>query len=142
MMRVTLRSDGEIILVDDDDIEIMIARKNLARSRLRNPLVTFQSGPAFLAHMDRVKEHLHPMPSLVLLDLRMPVMDGFEVLEQLRIDEASSEVPLIMVFSNSDNESDMEKAVQLGAAGYWVKPNSGDEYVALFDQLAESPLPA
>ena len=131
-----MRNDNEIILVDDDDIEIMIARKNLARSRLRNPLLTFQSGSAFLAHMDQVKANLRPMPSLVLLDLRMPLMDGFEVLEHLRADEAFRQIPVIQIFSNSSNDSDIARSAQLGADGYWVKPSSSEEYIALFDELA------
>lgn len=137
MKAFPLHSDAEIVLVDDDEVEIMIARKNLARSRLRNPLLTFQSGGAFLAHMGEVKAERHPIPSLVLLDLRMPLLDGFEVLERLRSDQAFSEIPVILIFSNSNNESDVAKSAALGADGYWVKPTSSEGYVALFDRLAE-----
>ena len=135
MKPVAILGDNEIILVDDDEIEIMIARRNLERSQLSNPLLAFQSGSEFLAHMRHVKAKARPTPSLVLLDLRMPLMDGFEVLEQLRADVAFREIPLL-IFSNSNYDGDATRAARLGADGYWLKPNSSSEYIALFDRLA------
>ncbi len=135
---MTSLKENDIILVDDNDIEIMLARANLARSQLRNGLLAFMSGPEFIDHMSQVKAGQQPMPPLVLLDLRMPLMDGFEVLQRIRSEATFSEVPVIMMFSNSDDENDIQKAQQLGAQGYQVKPSSSDGYIAFFNQLAET----
>ena len=135
-MRVTLRSGGRLVYVDDDDLEILIARKNLALSSLRRELLTFDSGSAFLEHMDLVKRGLQPMPTLVILDLRMPQLNGFDVLERVRADASFHALPTIVMFSNSDNPADIDRSTRLGADDFWVKPSSSDAYVELFDELA------
>lgn len=135
-MGIALHNDNEIILVDDDAIEIMIARRNAAASRLRNALMPYKSGPEFLDHMDQVKAGDRPMPALVLLDLRMPGMDGFEVLQRIRSQPTFGEVPVIVMFSNSDALTDMRRAADLGANDYRVKPTSSDGYIAIFNELA------
>ena len=101
MTEVVVRGSGAVVLVDDDEIEILIARKNHARSRLRNALLTFQAGSAFLAHMDEVKALRQRMPELVLLDLRMPEMDGFTVVERLRADPQLLEQAVINLLRNA-----------------------------------------
>ena len=69
------------------------------------------------------------VPDLVLLDLIMPKLHGFEVLKALKSDPATSQIPVI-VFSNLGQESDSRMAHELGALDYWVKSNLGLEDLA------------
>lgn len=69
------------------------------------------------------------VPELVLLDLIMPKLHGFEVLKALKSDPATSQIPVI-VFSNLGQESDSRMAHELGALDYWVKSNLGLEDLA------------
>jgi DNA-binding response OmpR family regulator len=70
-----------------------------------------------------------PRPQLLLLDLNLPKVDGFEVLRRLRASEKFSAVPVIMI-SSSDSPGDRSKAAELGA-GYFRKPPSYDEFLKL-----------
>lgn len=136
MTTIKIANDNEIIMVDDDEMEFTIAERYLKKSKLKNKLLTFQGGQPFLDYMQGVKSGEHRIPALVLLDVRMPAMNGFETLRRLRADPAFEDVPIMMMFSNSDLENDVELASELGADYYQVKPQSGDEYVAFLNSLA------
>jgi CheY-like chemotaxis protein len=76
----------------------------------------------------------HPLPALVVLDLKMPRMSGFDVLAWLATQPALKEIPVV-VLSSSGDESDMKKARQLGAREYFVKPHSFDEFMRIAHQM-------
>jgi CheY-like chemotaxis protein len=76
------------------------------------------------------------MPAVVLLDINMPGLDGFEVLQRIREREAFAQLPVIMMLTNSDNPRDIERAAELGANGFQTKPATMKEYVRFFDSLA------
>jgi two-component system, OmpR family, response regulator RpaB len=71
----------------------------------------------------------HELPDLILLDLIMPKLHGFEVLKALKKDPATSQIPVIVV-SNLGQDSDSSMARELGAVDYWVKANLGLEEMA------------
>jgi CheY-like chemotaxis protein len=76
----------------------------------------------------------HPFPKLVLLDLRMPRVDGFEFLEWKRKQPHLAELPVV-VWSSSDLPSDMEKAAALGASDYIVKPVIGHGLIEALERI-------
>ena len=131
-----LINDNEIILVDDDEAEYLIAEHYLKKSSLRNQLLVMSSGDEFLSYMDEVKSGKKKMPAAVLLDIRMPNMDGFMVLEKLRGNAEFAELPVIIMFSNSDAPSDIDKAYKCGANGYQTKPSEGNAFIQFFNSLA------
>lgn len=75
-----------------------------------------------------------PLPDLLLLDLKMPRLNGFDVLEWLREHPKLSGVPVV-VFTSSDHEADMQQAKALGAREYCTKPNDIDKFVQLARDL-------
>lgn len=115
-------ADVQVLLVEDtiEDAELML--RTLRKSRLANDLHHVQDGAEaleFLLGSGRPKSV--PMPKLVLLDLKLPKVNGLEVLRQLRAQEATRSVPVVMITSSKEDR-DIEEAYRLGANSYVVKP--------------------
>lgn len=137
-MSSTFGNGGGIIMVDDSEADLHLAERCYERSRVANPWRAFAEVNRFLRHLfDEVLAGTAPMPALVLLDLNMPEMDGFEVLDRIRAHPRFGELPAILVFTHSDRESDRQRALQKGATRYWIKPSDVDSYVELFDSLLD-----
>ena len=128
--------DGPVILVDDDEVDIEILTRSFGRSKLSETreLLSFMSGESFLEHMVEVDQEMHAVPSIVLLDINMPRMNGFEVLDELRRYDQFVEVPAVMFVSNTDNPHDIERCRERGA-GFQEKFDSMAGSVAFFDGL-------
>ena len=114
-----------ILLVDDDENDIILLEKAFAEAGFRNPLVVLRNGDEAIQYLsgtgifqDRSE---YAWPSLMLLDLKMPAVDGFDVLAWRQSQEDIPDFPII-VLSSSTLESDIERAIDLGAAGYCAKP--------------------
>lgn len=125
-----------ILMVDDSEEDLLIARRCHRRSSSSMPWQSLPSGHALLAHLDRIEAGAAPMPAVVLLDINMPGISGFEALERLRARPGFGELPPVIVLTNSDSPGDVQRARALGAAGFQVKPTRVAEYVAFFDDLA------
>ena len=137
---VKLNGDGPVVLVDDDEADTDIMRRFFGRSRLASTheFLSFESGMTFFEHMDLVAEGSRLLPSIVLLDINMPVMDGFEVLERLRSMEPFAEVPAVVFVSNTDRSADVKLAEGLRAA-FREKFNDIETGVSFFDSLVLTP---
>src|SRR5579863_4109912 len=126
-----------ILLVEDNeaDIHLTIAalRDAIVPSRI-HVVKDGEDATAFLkctgAHVDAVR------PDLVLLDLSLPKMDGFELLELMKADPHLKTVPVI-VMSGSDRETDQLRAYKLQVAAYLVKPADKDKYFAAIRSIKE-----
>ena len=105
-----------VLLVDDNDLDIELAKLLLLdRDGLQCKVVVAQDGQEALAR-------LHDTDiDLVLLDINMPRMDGFELLERMRTENFLNRIPVVMC-STSTYEEDISKAKNLGACGYLTKP--------------------
>jgi DNA-binding response OmpR family regulator len=123
-----------LVLVDDDSVEERILRAYLDEAGVSVDLLVFQSGACFLDYMDDVKVGDVRAPHVVLLDVRMPEMNGFQVLARLHEDSEPAATPRIIMFSNSKDERDAASAQEFGAA-YQIKPAGGDEYIAFLKSL-------
>jgi DNA-binding response OmpR family regulator len=77
---------------------------------------------------------VYPLPTHVLLDLKVPKVNGLEILEWLRRDEPLSRLP-VMVLSSSGERADRDKALQLGIDGYFMKPSRGEELLEVVQQI-------
>ena len=125
-------------MVDDNEAERRLARECFEMSDLENPWLEFDGGPAFLNHLEDIKRKGAPMPAVVLLDINMPQMNGFEVLGALRQDPYFERLPVRVMLTNSNNPDDIQKAKALGASGYYSKPDGVLDYVALFNGLGDT----
>ena len=110
-----------ILLVEDDEFI-----RSLLKDKFHSVGYTVRDakdGKEGLAELKKEK------PDIVLLDLLMPVMDGFEVLKQMKVDKALASLPVI-ILSNVDQKQDLDKAMELGATDYLIKVyNTPEEIV-------------
>ena len=120
-------AEGQKVLVVDDEPHILKSLAQYLEMEDFN-VATASSGTEALEKVDSVK------PDLVVLDVMMPGMDGFEVLETMRKSDANAETPVIMLTAK-DRSSDVMKGYELGATSYLVKPFNLDELVDTIHQV-------
>ena len=131
-----VRTDGSrtspILLVEDDETDVLLLRNAFRNARVANPLIEVNDGHAAIqylsgtgAYKDRTR---YPLPFLMLLDLRLPKLSGFEVLGWIRDQTGLAEL-IVVVLTGSDYVPDATRASELGANSYLVKPASFKELV-------------
>ncbi len=127
-----------ILLVEDDLAHAEIVRRNFERSRVANELIHVEDGQAALDFLQRQGAYAAPgrapRPDLVLLDLRLPKVDGLEVLRRVKSDPELTAIPVI-VLTTSAAESDMVRAYDAHANSYLVKPVDFPQFVELLETL-------
>lgn len=127
-----------ILLVEDEPAHAEIVRRNLEASRVANRMIWVADGQAAMdyllregAYSDPVKS---PVPGLILLDLRLPKMDGLEVLQAIKTNPRLSAIPVV-VMTTSAAEVDVANAYHHHANSYVVKPIDLAKFTALLDAL-------
>lgn len=131
-----LHGTGPVVMVDDSADDLVIAERCYRRSHLPNTFMALPGGRALVEHIEAVDRGERPMPAIVLLDINMPDMTGFEALTAIRAMPSFSTLPVIMMLTNSDSPRDAEQSLALGASGLQTKPLRLRDYVAFFDGLA------
>ncbi|MBS7455592.1 response regulator [Coralloluteibacterium stylophorae] len=128
-----------ILLAEDSPADAEMAIDALNEARLANPIVHVEDGVEALdwlfsrgAFADRGDE----MPAVVLLDIKMPRMDGLEVLRQMRDDPHLRKVPVV-ILSSSREESDLARSWDLGVNAYVVKPVDVDQFFRAVQTLGQ-----
>lgn len=115
-----------ILIVEDDEGHAILIRENLAEAGVHNPIQHFRDGQAVLDFFASGR----PMPGetyIVLLDIRMPKVDGIEVLRRLKANAALRNIPVIML-TTTDDAREVERCHQLGCNGYIQKPVDYDRF--------------
>lgn len=120
-----------ILLVDDDEVDVLRVKRAFKTINLTNPLYVASNGLEAL-EMLRGKESQAaiPRPSIILLDLNMPKMNGFEFLQELRADTQLKAIPVV-ILTTSNDDKDKVRAFQSHVAGYLIKPRTGDNFVEI-----------
>jgi CheY-like chemotaxis protein len=125
-----------ILLVEDDPAHAEIVRRNLGDFRVANRIVHVPDGQAALDYLlrqgDYADPETSPQPDLILLDLRLPKVDGLEVLRRIKEDEGLKRVPTV-VLTTSAAESDLFSAYAHGAVSYLVKPVDFEKFTKLME---------
>lgn len=120
-----------ILLVDDSPRDTEMALEALQHYHLANQVVTLRDGAEALDHLHRRGEFAGrdgTNPAVILLDLKMPRVDGLEVLSAIKADPALKVIPVVMMTSSRE-EQDLLRSYELGANAYVVKPLSFPEFV-------------
>jgi len=126
-----------LLLVEDSKDDIVLMKLALKKAGIKNPLHIVNDGPEAIEYVTGsgafADRENYPLPALIFLDLKLPLMSGHEVLMWIRKrDHLSSTV--IVVLTASENPEDLRRASRLGAHSYLVKPSTAQE---LADQLLE-----
>jgi two-component system, response regulator len=140
--------NGMILLVEDNPSDIKLTKRAFQQSNLGNEIQIATDGAIALDFLfSKVDdEYQYPMPVLVLLDLKLPKVDGLEVLERIRAEKRTELLPVVILTSSKEQE-DLVRSYQLGANSYIRKPVDFTQFVASVQQLGlywmvlnESPL--
>src|SRR3977135_4339731 len=126
-----------ILLVDDSPRDTELALKALEGHHLANEVVALRDGVEALDYLYRRGEFAgrpHGDPAVVLLDLKMPKVDGIEVLRQIKADPALKMIPVVMMTSSRE-EQDLLNSYQLGVNAYVVKPVKFQKFVEAVEQV-------
>jgi CheY-like chemotaxis protein len=129
-----------ILLVEDDEIDIKSVKRAFEKLRITNPLDIARNGEEALKYLKDNKT----LPGIILLDLRMPRMDGIEFLKVMKKDQSLKIIPVVVLTTSKEQEDKIE-SFNLGIAGYMMKPVNYMDFVEvirtikMYWTLSESP---
>ena len=130
--------DFVLMLVEDDPDHVLLIQRALAKANLVNPLRIVRDGDEAIAYLSGQgaysDRNRYPIPSLILLDLKLPRKSGLEVLEWIRSDPALRVLPVVALTSSAET-SDIERAYALGVNSYLVKPLGFEDLLDLVKSL-------
>jgi CheY-like chemotaxis protein len=127
-----------ILLVEDSEDDQLLIRRAFAKAKLANPLHVVDDGDKAVAYLagegpyaDRAA---HPLPTIILLDLKLPRRSGHEVLEWLRARPDLRRIPVVILTSSTES-ADVRRAYDLGANSYLVKPVEFDDLREMLSKI-------
>ncbi len=133
-----MEKNAHILLVEDNRMDIELTLDAFKEARLKNTIQVAQNGEEALDYLfGRGKysdRETYPMPNLVLLDLKLPRVDGFEVLRQIKSAPILKRLPVV-ILTSSKEEGDRALSYDIGANSYLVKPVSFDGFLGVVRQI-------
>ena len=125
-----------ILLVEDNPDDVELTKRALARSNIASDLVVARDGAEALDYLFSAGGDDHQLPQLVLLDLKLPKVDGLEVLQRVREDKRTKLLRVIVLTSSNEDE-DKLRSYDLGASSFVRKPLDFGEFVEAARQLGQ-----
>jgi CheY-like chemotaxis protein len=122
-----------ILLVEDRAVDVDLTQRAFAKGKLLNPIHVARNGEEALAFIDKW-EAGDPIPICILLDLKMPKVNGLEVLQRLKSHPRFSSIPVI-VLTTSREDRDIAEAYKLGCNSYIVKPVEFDKFMDVASKI-------
>ncbi len=126
---------NDVFVVDDDIIFHFIIKKLLLNNSINVTPTFFENGMEAIEVLKKKLDTGENQPDLILLDINMPILDGWQFLEEFKILKKLIEKQIVIyIISSSDNQYDLEKAKDYTneVTNYYLKPMSGDELKAIF----------
>jgi CheY-like chemotaxis protein len=128
-----MNTQPSILLVEDNPMDVDLALRAFKKRRLTNPIEVARDGEEALAWIPRW-EAGEPVPAVILLDLKLPRVDGLEVLRQLKAHAAYRRIPVVVLTTSAENQ-DVARAYELGVNSYIVKPVDFDKFMEVASQI-------
>jgi len=130
--------DGTVLLVEDNPDDVDLVRHAFRKADISASLQVVRDGDAAVAYLSGQGGHadrlLHPVPRLIILDLKLPRRSGFEVLAWTRANATTRHTPIV-VLTSSGQDADVKRAYECGANSYLTKPVRRDDLVAMLTAL-------
>ncbi len=130
--------EKEILLVEDNDNDILLTKRALNKANIMNEITVAQDGEEALEYLlggqDKPSQKGNACPVLILLDLKLPKIDGLEVLKRIRSNERTCMCPVV-ILTSSREENDIITGYKLGANSYIQKPVDFNQFVQAVTQL-------
>jgi CheY-like chemotaxis protein len=126
-------NDRPILLVEDNPMDVDLTLRAFKRRRVTNTILVARDGEEALAWLPRW-EAGEPWPAVILLDLKLPKVDGLEVLRQLKHHPTLCVIPVV-VLTTSAESADVQGAYQLGVNSYIVKPVEFDKFMEVSEKV-------
>jgi CheY-like chemotaxis protein len=127
-----------VLLVEDDLNDIFLVKRAFKLARLETPLQVVTDGEEAVHYLKGEGKYAdrqaHPLPKLIVMDIKMPRLSGFEVLEWIKRDGPLRRIPIVIV-SSSDRPDDITRAYELGANAYMIKPMNYRAVEHLFESI-------
>ncbi|TVQ11492.1 MAG: response regulator [Bacteroidetes bacterium] len=132
-----MKKNITIIIAEDDEGHALLIKRNLKRAGVVNPILHFSNGEEVLEfflgeNSDYLKNNVTSY--IVLLDLKMPKVDGIEVLEKLKSTPSTKKIPVIMI-TTTDNPREIDICHTLGCNSYIVKPIDYQKFIEIVKRL-------
>jgi CheY-like chemotaxis protein len=118
-----------ILIVEDNPIDLDLAKRAFQRCDILNPIQTARDGMETLSYIERWQGG-EELPAVILLDLKLPKLNGLEVLRKIKKEKICNNVPVIILTSSSDH-GDISRAYEYGANSYLIKPIGYDQFLEL-----------
>jgi CheY-like chemotaxis protein len=130
--------DFTVLLVEDDLNDIFLVKRAFKMVHLQNPLQVVTDGEEATHYLSGrgkyADRETYPLPKLIVMDIKMPRMTGFDVLEWIKHDGTLRRIPVVIV-SSSDRSQDIDRAYELGANAYMIKPVNFRAVEHLFESI-------
>ncbi|MHB1483777.1 MAG: response regulator [Saccharofermentanales bacterium] len=123
-----------IFMAEDNTNDTALMQRALRKCQKPNKLIVVSNGKDALNYLTSSAENAKP--SVIILDLKLPLIDGLEVLRQIRSDESIKHLPVI-ILSASIDENDRLKSINLGADDFLCKPINFDDFVKMVSRICE-----
>lgn len=132
-----MNKDALILIAEDDNGHFALIERNVVRSGISNEIVRFNDGQEILDFLEDAKSpdsSNYHRPLLLLLDIRMPKVDGLEVLTRIKADDALRKIPIIILTTTGDHLA-IEECQKLGCSMYVVKPVEYDKFIESIQKI-------
>jgi CheY-like chemotaxis protein len=130
--------NGTVLIVEDEENDAFLLKTALKKAGIPNPIQVVENGRLALDYLAGSGEfsdrETHPLPSVIFLDLKLPQVNGLEILKWIR-EEPSLPPIVVVVLTSSSLDEDIDRAYRLGANSYVVKPSSRDKLVAIVNDF-------
>ncbi len=134
---ITISKFVNILLVEDNPDDVELTLHALKKSNILNPVDVVRDGQEavdYLFYQGKYSHSTHKMPQLILLDLKLPKVDGIEILNKLKSDRKRKLIPVV-VLTSSKEESDLVRSYDIGVNSYIRKPVDFDQFVETVKQV-------
>ena len=135
-----MRPDDVVLLAEDSEDDLFLMRRAFRKAGVNNRVIEVRDGDEAITYLEGKGRYFdrkqYPLPCVIITDLKMPKVNGFELLRWLHERPEFHPVPKL-VLSSSDEPRDREEAASLGACGYFVKPGAVTDLVKVVAEINE-----